>query len=143
MSLILGIFAIAIALFYSLYFSRIIKGNPEGFESELLQALANWIIIKGSSSRRSLVVMLLLSFIIEGCYFLLVFEVIDNIFMLIFTGIFVAFEVFHLLSFGFSLKNFFHGNKKLKYLFNWRVERVSTLAFFTHSLLVLVCLIIN
>ena len=86
--------------------------------------------------------MLLLSFSLELLYFVLVFAVIKNLALLIFTGLFVMIEIYHLTSFGLSLARFFRGDIKLKYLFNWRLERFSALIFYTHSLLVLVSIIV-
>ena len=138
----LGIFAGSILFFYSFYFVRIIRGNPESFEGELLQALANWMVQKGSKVRGHLWMMLLLSFSLELLYFVLVFAVIKNLALLIFTGLFVMIEIYHLTSFGLSLTRFFRGDTKLKHLFNWRLERFSALIFYTHSLLVLVSIIV-
>ncbi len=142
MAVTLGIFAGSILFFYSFYFVRIIRGNPESFEGELLQALANWMVQKGSKVRGHLWMMLLLSFSLELLYFVLVFAVIKNMALLIFTGLFVIVEIYHLTSFGLSLVRFFRGDIKLKHLFNWRLERFIALIFYTHSLLVLVSIII-
>ena len=142
MTVTLGIFAGTILFFYSFYFVRIIRGNPESFEGELLQALANWMVQKGSKVRGHLWMMLLLSFSLELLYFVLVFAVVKNMALLIFTGLFVMIEIYHLTSFGLSLARFFRGDIKLKHLFNWRLERFSALIFYTHSLLVLVSIII-
>jgi hypothetical protein len=142
MSLILGLFAGIILVLYSFYFIRIIKGNPESFEIELLHALADWMIQKGTSSRGQLWMMLLLAFIMELLYFLLVFLVVKNFFLLIFTGSLIFLEATHLLTLAFSMLRFFRGNIKLKQLFNWPLERTSALLFFTHSLLILVSIIL-
>lgn len=138
----LGLIAGTLIFLYSFYFIRIIKGEPEGFELELLQALADWMIQKGASSRGQLWLMLLLAFLLELLYFLLVFSVVKNLFLLMFTGFFIAVESYHLISFGYSLGRFFRGDIKLKHLFNWRWERFSAILFFTHSLLVLIHIII-
>ena len=102
MAVTLGIFAGTILFFYSFYFVRIIRGNPESFEGELLQALANWMVQKGSKVRGHLWMMLLLSFSLELLYFVLVFAVVKNMALLIFTGLFVMIEIYHLTSFGLS-----------------------------------------
>lgn len=142
MTVALGLIAATIMFFYSFYVLRIITGNPEGFELELLQALANWMIQKGSRSRGQLWMMLALSFLLELIYFLLVLAVVNNFFLLIFAGFFMAFEALHLLNFGFYLRRFFRGDVKLKHLFNWRIERLSAMLFFTYSLLVLISIIV-
>lgn len=142
MNVALGLIAGTIVFLYSFYFVRIIKGEPEGFELELLQALADWMVQRGTSSRGQLWLMLLLAFILELIYFLLVFSVVKNLVLLMFTGFFIAVESYHLISFGNSLGRFFRGDIKLKHLFNWRMERFSAILFFTHSLLVLVNIII-
>ncbi len=141
MTAALGLIAGTIIFLYSFYFLRIIRGEPEGFELELLQALAGWMVQKGASSRGQLWLLLLLAFLLELLYFLLVLAVVKNLFLLLFTGFFIAAESYHLVSFGYSLGRFFRGDIKLKYLFNWRWERFSAILFFTHSLLVLISVI--
>jgi hypothetical protein len=142
MTVALVVMAGTIAFLYSFYVFKIIKGEPEGFELELLQALANWMVQKGTSSRGQLWLMLLLAFLFELVYFLLVFSVVSNLFLLILAGFFVAVEAYHLTSFAASLGRFFRGDIKLKHLFNWRWERISAVLFFTYSLLLLIHIIV-
>ncbi|QGU00864.1 hypothetical protein SYNTR_2270 [Candidatus Syntrophocurvum alkaliphilum] len=141
MIITLSIIAVLILLVYSPYFFHIIKGSPEKFEYEMLKALANWMITKGKSIQLQLWIMLILSILLEIIYFVLVFNVIDNYALIILTAIFAGFEVYHIITLTFSFNKFFKGNKILKDLFNWSVERLSASLFFTHALVVLLSLI--
>jgi len=68
----------------------------------------------------------------------LVILIVANPVMLGFTVLFAAFELLHLLVLGLAFKRFFQGQKVLKEVFNWKMERSSALLFFTYSLLVLI-----
>lgn len=137
MTMALGIIAGLLVLLYSIYFVRIIKGNPQAFEIELLKSLARWMIKKGRSSKGQLWLMFLLTLIMEIIYFTLVIVVISNAFMQFFTAMLAGVEVYHYLSTGLSFKRFFAGKSTITQLFNWRLERTSTVLFFTHTGLVL------
>ena len=138
MEITLGFLALSIFLLYSVYFIKIIKGNPESFELDLLNSLANWMIEKGAKSQVRIWMMLLLSLLLEASYFLLVILIVANPVMLGFTVLFATFELLHLLVLGLAFKRFFQGQKVLKEVFNWKMERSSALLFFTYSLLVLI-----
>jgi len=142
MTMALGIFAGLLLLLYSIYFIRIIKGKPQAFEIELLKSLAYWMVQKGRASKVQLWLMYLLSLIIELSYFILVFSLIANPFMQIFTAMLAGVESYHLLLVGISFKRFFASKTMITQLFNWRMERMSAVLFFTHSLLVLITLFI-
>jgi len=142
LTIILGILAATIMFFYSFYFVKIITGQPEGFELELLQSLGQWMIRRGTRSYRDLWLLLVLSGLLELTYFLVVFLVIDNFIILMITWFFLGFELLHLFNVSLSLGRFFRGGIKLKHLFNWRLERISALLFFTYSLLVLISIIL-
>ncbi|MDD2510059.1 MAG: hypothetical protein PHG94_02890 [Syntrophomonas sp.] len=137
MELTLGFLALSIFLLYSIYFIKIIKGNPESFELELLNSLANWMIEMGSKSQVRIGLMLIFSLLLEASYFLLVILIVANPVILGFTVLFAAFELVHLLVLGLAFKRFFQGQRVLKEVFNWKMERSSALLFFTYSLLVL------
>ncbi|MGI5921112.1 MAG: hypothetical protein ACOX6I_05185 [Syntrophomonadaceae bacterium] len=141
MAVALTTMAGVILLVYSLYFTRIIKGNPQMFELELLKALADWMISKGPASRNHIRIMLLLSVLLEGAYFLLAIFLVSNIVMQFFTGMLAGVEIIHLLTMAINFSRFFRGKIVLKNIFNWHLERISALLLFTHALLVLVVLI--
>lgn len=138
MKIALGFLAGCIIILYSVYFIRIIRGQPENFEQELLNSLANWMIEKGSKSQLHVWAMFLLSLVFELSFFLAVFLSIDNLLMAVFTISFATFEMFHLFILGFSFRRFFQGRKVLKELFNWKLERSSAILFFTYSLLLII-----
>lgn len=127
---------------YSMYFIRIIKGNPQEFETDIIQTLGSWIVARGAASRRSLWMLWLVSVILEIIYFGLVLIVVNNLAIQFLTGLIVGLESFHLGYVARSFSRFFRGQTALKQLLNWRLERTSALMFFTHSFLVLVCLIV-
>ena len=109
MEITLGFLALSIFLLYSVYFIKIIKGNPESFELELLSSLANWMIEKGAKSQVRIWLMLFLSLLLEASYFLLVFLIVANPVILGFTVLFASFELLHLLGLGMEFKRFFQG----------------------------------
>jgi hypothetical protein len=121
-------------------FIRIIKGNPEELESEMMQGLAAWIMTRGPRAKGQLLVMLFLSLLAEAGYFIMVFLTLDNLFMLLFTCFFAGYEILHLLLLTFNLYRFFKGRLKLKEIFVWKAERFSALLFFTQTLLVMIVL---
>ncbi len=140
MTVLLWVFAIIIFLTYSFYFVKIILGKPEEFEYDLLKSLAAWMVSKGSRSRPQLWLLLFLSIILEIFYFTLVLTSIDQPVLIIITSFFAGVEAVHLTTVGISFNKFFSGQLLLKDMFNWKVERLSGLLFFTHSLLVMICL---
>lgn len=141
MKLSLGIMATTIWLLYSFYFWKIIKGNPQVFELELLHSLADWIISKGVKSRTMLWIVLGLSIWVEIIYFYLTLRTVTNPFLINLTFVVILFEVYHIVLISYNLQRFFSGRYPLGQIFNWRIERTSAGLFFTHTLLVLFVLI--
>lgn len=141
MNLVLGVVAGCILAIYSVYFIRIIKGSPQAFEAELLKAFAAWVISRGIAIRGQIRLMLLASIVLEAVYFILVFTVINNPAMLIFTAFLAGVEVVHLCLVSSAFYQFFRGKIMIKQIFNWRMERISAVLFFTHCFLILFCLI--
>lgn len=141
MTILLGVLAGVLFLTYSYYFYKIMLGKPEDFEVELLKSLASWMVSNGSKSRSQLWMIYGISIILEIFYFVLVFTTIKHPVLLVITSFFIGIEFIHLAIIGRSFQKFFSGQIILKSLFNWKMERISALLFFTHSFLVLVCLI--
>lgn len=141
MTLLLGVFAAVIFFSYAFYFYKIIIGKPEDFEHQLLKSLAAWMVSNGRNSRPQLWMILLLSVTLEFVYFLLVFTTINQPVLIVITSFFAGVETVHLLTISRSLNKFFSGQVKLGKVFNWKLERISALLFFTHSLLVIICLL--
>ncbi|CFX85052.1 Uncharacterized [Syntrophomonas zehnderi OL-4] len=141
MILALGIFAGILLFLYSLYFIRIIKGKPQDFEIELLKSMTQWMVQQGRSSKGQLWAMYFFSVLLELTYFILVLLVIKNPFIQFFTALLAGVETFHLASTAVSFRRFFAGQTMISQLFNWGMERMSAILFFTHSLLVLVTLL--
>jgi len=140
MSVVLGIMAATIFLLYLAYFIKIIKGNPQNLELELLRSLADWIISKGSPSKIYIWRVFFASLGGEALYFYLTLVLIQNPVMRILTLVFIPLEVYHITRIAVSLNRFFSGKYLLSQIFNWRIERASAAIFFTHSLLVLAIL---
>ena len=141
MTIVLGIFAGIIFIGYSLYFVQIIKGNQQVFEQQLLEALTGWMISAGAKARRQIWALIILSVILEIAYFVLTLLVVENLLIIAFTGAFVMLETLHIFSTINNFNKFFSETIVLKELFEWRVERISAMVFFTHSFLVLSCII--
>ncbi|PKM76258.1 MAG: hypothetical protein CVU90_13515 [Firmicutes bacterium HGW-Firmicutes-15] len=141
MGVILVVLAGIICLVYTSYFIRIMRGDPQGFEVQMIKALAEWIITKGAVSKRYIWAMFFLSLLVEMLYFWLTIVLINNPVMIALTALFIAVESYHLIRIAVSLNRFFIGKALLSHIFNWRVERASAIFFFTHSFLVLAILI--
>jgi hypothetical protein len=137
MEMILVILAGLIFMLYTRYFLVIIKGEPQVFEMEIIKALAEWIISKGAVSKGYIWVMYFLSLVGELVYFWLTLVLISNPVVIYLTVLFIAIESYHLSRMAVSLNRFFTGKALLSQIFNWRVERASSILFFTHSFLVL------
>jgi len=137
----LGVFAGVIFLLYAVYFLQIVRGRPEEFELEIMKSLAAWMVSRGSAAKGRLWLLVLISFVLELFYFILVFSIIVNNFMVWFTVLFAAYEVLHLFLISVGLSRFFQGQLKLKHIFKWKAERFSAILFYTHSMLVLVTLL--
>lgn len=138
MKILLGLLAIFILIVYSMYFVKIIRGNPQEFELDLLHALQNWL---QESKPKSLWLLLGLSVLFELVYFGLVFLVISNPVTLALTLVIVAVEIWHLVKVLLALRAFFAGKIASTEIFNWKIERASAMGFFSHSLIVLLTLI--
>lgn len=137
----LGIIAGIIFVMYSVYFTRIIRGNPQQFEKQLLTSLADWLVQKGAASKRQAWMMLFISAALEIAYFLLVFLVITNPVMLLLTTMLVGLELYHLIRVSWGFYRFFAGKAVLGDIFNWYIERMSAVLFFTHTLFVIIILL--
>lgn len=133
--------ATVIWLLYSFYFWKIIKGNPQIFELELLHSLADWIIKQGTKSRRLLWIVWGASVGVEILYFYLTLSIVTNPFLTNFTFIVILFEIYHVTIISLNLMRFFAGRYPLGQIFNWRLERTSACLFFTHTLLVIFVLV--
>lgn len=140
MVIMLGIMAGLIFLLYSVYFIHIIKGDAEHLERQMLKSLADWIIRKKAATRAYIWAMFAGSVLVEAVYFYLTLVWIQNPVMLSLTGLFILFEIYHLLGLGFNLAGFFRGQRLLSQIFNWGLERSSAILFFTHAFLVLAIL---
>lgn len=143
MTVILGVMAGILFVMYSFYAVRIIRGNPQVFELELLKSFAAWIIARGAGAKMQIWLMIAVSIMVEISYFFLVIITITNPVMLVFSGFFAGFEFIHLILVSQTFSRFFQGKLLLKDVFNWKVERISALLFFTHSFLVIFCLVIT
>ncbi len=137
MVVILGIMAGIIFVVYSVYFFKIIKEEPQEFEAEILKILAGWMVEEKTAAKKQIWGLIFLSLFVEVLYFLLVFLVIKNPIMIGFTVFFAGMELFHMMKIISAFYRFFKGLTVLKDIFNWRLERVSAMCFFTHSLLIL------
>ncbi len=136
----LGIIACLIFLLYSIYFIRIIKGTTRGFELEILRSLADWIIVKGASTRWHIWVMFWTSLLGEIIYIYLSLIYIPNPVMRVLTALLILMEIYHFIRIAIGLKRFFSGKYLLSQIFEWRLERASAIVVFTHSFLVLMVL---
>lgn len=118
-----------IFLLYSVYFVRIIRGEPEVLELHIHASLAEWIIHTKAPAQLYMWGMYALSLLLEVLYFYLTLVYIKNPAMRIFTGFFILFEINHLLGLGYNLRRFFRGQYLLSQIFHWGRERSSAVLF--------------
>ncbi|HCF51543.1 MAG TPA: hypothetical protein DER60_14750 [Syntrophomonas sp.] len=138
LTILLGILASLILATYSIYFLKIIRGYPQEFELELLDALQNWL---QESNTKALWILLWASVLFEVVYFSLVFLAVSNPVTLALTGLIIVIEMWHLSVVFVNFRNFFGGRITCAGIFNWKLERISAMGFFTHSLIVLLTLL--
>lgn len=137
-TVLLGLVAAVILIIYSIYFAKIIQGNPREFELDLLNALHNWL---QEGHTGLLWILLWASVVFEMIYFGLVLVTLSNPVTLALTVMVVVLEIWHLVVIYINLRNFFAGHISSAGIFNWKLERISALGFFTHSLIVLLTLL--
>lgn len=137
-AVVLGLIAAVILIIYSIYFVKIIQGDPREFEQDLLNALTNWL---QESQTGLLWILLWASAFFEMIYFGLVFVTLSNPVTLALTVMVVVLEIWHLVVIYINLRNFFAGHISSGGIFNWKLERISAMGFFTHSLIVLLTLL--
>jgi len=130
--------ASSILIVYSSYYIKIIRGCPQEFELELLDALQNWLEERKPGH---LWMLLWASALIEILYFSLVFLVLSNPVILAFTGLIIVIEIWHLVLVLAKFRAFLSGSINCAAIFNWKLERISAMGFFTHSLIVLLTLL--
>lgn len=140
MTSILGIIAATIFFFYAFYFIKIIKANPQGFEIHILKSLTYSMAKTGELIKNQLWTMYFAALLLEIGYFFLTFYLIDNLAMQVYTAALAGVELAHYINMAGNFKRFFSGQSSIVELFNWRMERISAVLFFTHSLLVLIVL---
>jgi len=141
LNITLVILAVLIFIIYSIYAMNIITGTPWRFEAELLGTFKYWLEEKGPGVKKQIIAAVFLSLIIEIGYFYLVLNVINNWLMVQFTSFFIGLEVIHLYKAISGFKKLFTGLIEVDQVFNWRLERISAMAFFTHSLLIILTII--
>jgi len=137
-TIILGLMAAVLLITYSIYFVKIIQGRPQEFELNLSNALQNWL---QESKPTALWKLLWASVLLEVIYFGLVFITVSNPVTLAMTVLIIVVETWHLLVVTINTRNFFAGRISSTGIFNWKLERISALGFFTHSLIVLLTLL--
>lgn len=138
MTILLGLMAAVLLTTYSIYFVKIIQGSPQEFELNLLNALQNWL---QESRPTTLWKLLWASVLIEVIYFGLVFITLTNPVTLALTVMIIIIETWHLLVISINIRHFLAGRISSTNIFNWKLERISALGFFTHSLIVLLTLL--
>lgn len=137
MKIIVGLLALLIFSIYSLYFVRIIRGCAEQFETELSAALK---LLLDTGKTGVLWRLWWVSLAIEILYFGLVLMTLHNVVVIVLTATMMSIEVWHLTALMIRFRAFFQGRIDLEGVLNWRLERISAMGFFTHSLIVLVAL---
>ncbi len=138
----LGILAAIIFIVYGIYFATILRGNPQSMEGEMREAFALWLEKEGGSSRLRLSILLLGSLLLELAYFVLAFSLLHNPVMTILTLILAGEELLHLGVVINAVSKYWAGKITARQIFNWIIERVSAIFFFTHAFLVLISILV-
>ena len=134
----LVIFGLIILTFYLYYFIQILRGRPEKFEARLVEELALYYEAgPGKTPRMAVYIMIGLSLVLEGGYFILSLMAIDIIAYRILTLMFMVFEFWH----GFQMIPLVQGITGHREwgpeLLNWKMERMSTRFFVVHIFITL------
>lgn len=127
---------------YGIYFASILRGNPQAMEGEMGETFALWLNTEGKSGRLRLSLLLLGSLLLEGAYFILVFTLLHNPVMIILTLILAGEELLHVGVVINAVNKYWRGKIEAQQIFNWIIERVSAIFFFTHAFLVLVNILV-
>jgi len=138
MVLVLQIMALLLLFMYFVYFMRILKGDSQSLELLIIKSLAEWMIKNGPSSRLKLWILMGLSIVLEVAYFYLALVVIVNPALEVLTSFFAGVEFYHMFTMVLRFRMFFRGRLMISQVFDWRIERISAVFFFTHALLVLI-----
>lgn len=133
-----GILAGVIFFIYGSYVGRILKGNPHVIETEVNNMLLEWIREDQKKFTRQLPVLLGLGFILEAGYLILAFMVLHNPVMILLTLLLGAEEGLNVVMVTHAFYRFCRNKLDAGKIFNWKLERVSAVFFFTHSFLSLV-----
>lgn len=141
MSIVFGMMAGIVILLYGIYFLLIIRGIPHKFELELTKTLVIGLKDQEEKPGKKLLALLLASLAIELLYFTLAFILLHNPVMIILTLILAGEELLHLLVLASAVYKYFKGKIGPERIFNWTVERVSAVFFFTHAWLALVSIL--
>lgn len=142
MLIALGIMAAIIFIVYGIYFVAIIRGNPQAMEGEMGETFALWLQKGGGSGQLRLSTLLLGSLILEGAYFVLAFTLLHNPVMIILTLVLAVEELLHVGVVVNAVNKYWRRKIEAQKIFNWTIERVSAIFFFTHAFLVLVNILV-
>lgn len=138
MTVAFGILAGIIFLIYGSYVGRILKGNPNVLETEVNNMLAEWIQEDQKRFTRQLPLLLGFGFILEAGYLIMAFMVLHNPVMTLLTLVLAAEESVNMGMVIYAFYKFSRQKLDTEKIFNWNMERVSAVFFFTHSFLALV-----
>jgi len=137
MSWILTLLAVFIAFGYSMYVRAILKGDADLMEKSLMATIADWMVASGPKSRKRVWFTYWSSLVIELGYLYLALTTLDNMALNFITAAVLGIEAYNMSKLHQRLWWFFHGKITLGEVFVWKVERVSSMALFTHAILVL------
>ncbi len=140
MTVTFGILAGIIFLIYGSYVGRILKGNPQVLETEVNNMLSEWIQEDQKRFARQLLLLLGFGFILEAGYLILAFMVLHNPVMTLLTLVLAAEESLNIGMVIYAFYKYFRQKIDAEKIFNWKMERISAVFFFTHSFLALVSL---
>ncbi len=137
----LVVFSLIILLLYGYYFLQILLGRPERFEVLLSEGLQLETEDVQPKSRFFMVAVVIgLSLMIEGGYFILAWVGINIPYYRVLTGLFIAFEVWHGTQLVPVVKDLLEGAETLAEKMNWKIERLAAQFYVIHIVITLALL---
>lgn len=126
--------AVLILLLYSPYFVYILAGKAKSFENLLTVEI---LLLKDRYASRPVNWLLLLipALLIEAAYFVLAYFALRDTPLLWLTAAFALLELYHLIRYLWHFGGFAAGRLPVDRFVSWRLERISTLVFYTHAVL--------
>lgn len=128
-------------LLQSVYVYNIALGKAGMFEKKLIGNMVLWLAASGSKVKSKLWGAYFLAVLVDVCYFMLCNIFFINTVFLSITAFLVGLEIYRLFFLGLRMREFFKSKISLLQMLDLRMERISSVMFFTHALLGIICIL--